>query len=184
MVGTANAKIIFTKALFIQYEQILLDKNFRQYIETIMVSRKILGMGGSKNTDTKNIWTSCQFWFNQYRLFRFQQTIWLIRNIFGLWQKRQTHKNLWQLQRWISVKIYRICKADKLYWNIQPDKWKIYYMGNLTQKHLLYKQFVAWTCNGCSTAPLTNYINNLVYQELIDENKYDSDKSNERIYFT
>ena len=55
MVGTANAKIIFTKALFIQYEQILLDKNFRQYIETIMVSRKILGMGGSKNTDTKNI---------------------------------------------------------------------------------------------------------------------------------
>ena len=57
-------------------------------------------------------------------------------------------------------------------------------MGNLTQKHLLYKQFVAWTWNGCSTAPLTNYINNLVYQELIDENKYDSDKSNERIYFT
>ena len=39
--GTAipvpDAKIIFTKAPYIQYEQILLDKSFRQYLETIMV---------------------------------------------------------------------------------------------------------------------------------------------------
>ena len=37
-----DAKVIFTKAPYIQYEQILLDKNFRQYLETIMVSQKIL----------------------------------------------------------------------------------------------------------------------------------------------
>ena len=37
------APIIFTKAPFIQYEQILLDKNFTQYLET-MVSEKILRM--------------------------------------------------------------------------------------------------------------------------------------------
>ena len=30
-----SAKIIFTRAPFIQYKQILLDKNFRQYLETI-----------------------------------------------------------------------------------------------------------------------------------------------------
>ena len=35
-----DAKIVFTKAPFIQYEQLLLDKNFRQYLETIMVSEK------------------------------------------------------------------------------------------------------------------------------------------------
>ena len=50
--GTAipvpDAKIIFTKAPYIQYEQILLDKSFRQYLETIMVSKKILGMGTQK----------------------------------------------------------------------------------------------------------------------------------------
>ena len=39
---TPDAEIIFTKAPFIQYEQILLDKNFRQYLETIMVSKRIL----------------------------------------------------------------------------------------------------------------------------------------------
>ena len=43
-----DAKIIFTRAQFIQYEQILLDKNFRQHLETIMVSKKILRMGAQK----------------------------------------------------------------------------------------------------------------------------------------
>ena len=33
-----DAKIIFTKGPLIQYEQILIDKNFRQYLETTMVS--------------------------------------------------------------------------------------------------------------------------------------------------
>ena len=41
-------KIIFTKAPYIQYEQILLDKNFRQYLETIMISKKIIRMGTQK----------------------------------------------------------------------------------------------------------------------------------------
>ena len=46
-VGTA-IQIIFKKAPYIQYEQILLDKNFRQYLETVMVSKKILRMGTQK----------------------------------------------------------------------------------------------------------------------------------------
>ena len=47
-IPTADAQIIFTKTAFIQYEQILLDKNFRQHLETIMVSKKILRMGTQK----------------------------------------------------------------------------------------------------------------------------------------
>ena len=35
-----DPEIIFTKAPFIPYEQLLLDKNFRQYLETIMVPKK------------------------------------------------------------------------------------------------------------------------------------------------
>ena len=45
---TPDVKIIFTKTPYIQYEQILLDKNFRQYLETIMVSKKIIRMGTQK----------------------------------------------------------------------------------------------------------------------------------------
>ena len=47
-VPSPDAKIIFTKATFIQYEQILQDKNFRQYLERIMVSKKILRIGVQK----------------------------------------------------------------------------------------------------------------------------------------
>ena len=50
-----DAEITFTKAPFIQYEQILLDKNFRQHLETIMVSKKNNENGSTKNTHTKNI---------------------------------------------------------------------------------------------------------------------------------
>ena len=46
----------------------------------------------------------------------------------------------------------------------------------------MYKQFVAWNCNGCSTAPLTDCINNPVYQELIDENDYNGVCGIERVY--
>ena len=40
VIGAPDAKIIFTKAPFLQYEQFLLDKNFRQYLGKIMVSKK------------------------------------------------------------------------------------------------------------------------------------------------
>ena len=52
-IPSADAQIIFTKAPFIQYEQILLDKNLREYLERIMVSKKILRMGAQKNTYKK-----------------------------------------------------------------------------------------------------------------------------------
>ena len=46
--GMPDAQIIFLKAPFIQYEQILLSKNFKQYLETIMLSSKVLRMGIQK----------------------------------------------------------------------------------------------------------------------------------------
>lgn len=55
---------------------------------------------------------------------------------------------------------------------------KKYDVDNLTQRYLLYKQFVAWSCNGSSVAPLTDYINNPIYQKLIDENNYFEKESN------
>ena len=47
-IANPDAQIIFTKAPFVKYEQILLDKNFRQHLETIMVSKKVLRMGAQK----------------------------------------------------------------------------------------------------------------------------------------
>ena len=52
----------------------------------------------------------------------------------------------------------------------------------MTQRYLLYKQFVAWNCNGSSIAPLTEYMNNPIFQELPDEDTYFSAKNDERVY--
>ena len=52
----------------------------------------------------------------------------------------------------------------------------------MTQRHLLWKQFVAGHCNGSRGAPIVDYINNPIFQELPDEDEYYSEKSDERIY--
>ena len=45
--------------------------------------------------------------------------------------------------------------------------------SNNTQKHMLWMQYVAWHCNGYSRAPVSDYINNPVFQELfLHESKY------------
>ena len=59
---------------------------------------------------------------------------------------------------------------------------KKYDVDNLTQRHLLYKQFVAWSCGGWTVAPLSDYINNLVFQELPSEDEYFVVRSDERMY--
>ena len=47
-IGMPNAQIILTKSPFIQYEQFLLVKNFRQYLKTILFSSKVLRIGIQK----------------------------------------------------------------------------------------------------------------------------------------
>ena len=53
---------------------------------------------------------------------------------------------------------------------------------SLTQKHLFCKQFIAWSCNGSSVAPLIDCMNNKIYQELIEEDNNFDVRSNERLY--
>ena len=43
-------------------------------------------------------------------------------------------------------------------------------------KNLLYKIFVAHACDGCSSAPLTQYKNNDIYRDLIEEYDYFDEK--------
>ena len=48
-------------------------------------------------------------------------------------------------------------------------------------KYLLHRQFVAWVCNGCSIAPLTDYSNNEMHRELPKQKEYFS-SSDEKLY--
>ena len=57
-----------------------------------------------------------------------------------------------------------------------------YNTSNDLQKHLLYKQFVGWHTNGCSTAPLTDFASHPIAQELKDKTDYYGDDSDEKVY--
>ena len=49
-------------------------------------------------------------------------------------------------------------------------------------KNILYKMFIAKQCNGRSTAPLTQYKNNEIYQEITAEDEYATNDLDDRIW--
>ena len=57
----------------------------------------------------------------------------------------------------------------------------VYDIDNKDNKHWLYAMFVAFTCDGCSTIPLTKYANNEIYQELPKEQNYFTN-TDEKLY--
>ena len=77
------------------------------------------------------------------------------------------------------IKTLKLTSFTELYSLTNKKK---YDTDNLTQQHLLYKQFLAWSCNGSSVAPVSDYVDNPIFQELPDQERYFSAKSDERIY--
>ena len=52
-----------------------------------------------------------------------------------------------------KIKSVKLTNFTKIYSLINEKKYDI---DNLAQRYLLFKQFVAWSCNGSSFAPLTD----------------------------
>ena len=53
---------------------------------------------------------------------------------------------------------------------------------NHDEKTMLYKMFVAYNCNSCSTAPLTQYKSNPIHQNITPEEEYSANTRDDRIY--
>ena len=47
--------------------------------------------------------------------------------------------------------------------------------------NILYKMLVTKACNGCSTAPLTQYKNNEIYQEVTEQGDFATNDTDDRI---
>ena len=163
-----DAQIIFTKAPFVQYEQILLDKNFRQHLETIMFSKKILRMGAQKTPiqktyEIKKGSDSLNIEF----LGANRQFHWIEIPIVP--EKSDKHKTIYDsYNREMAEQLIKSLKLTNFTELYSLANEKNYDTDNLTQQHLLYKQFLAWSCNGSSVAPVSDYINNPIFQELPD----------------
>ena len=181
VIPEVDAEIIFTRTPLVQYEQILLDKNFRQHLET-MVSKKILRMGAQKIP----IQETCEIQkgldpLNVEFLGANRQFNWIeISIVPDKSDKDTTIYNSYNREMAAQlIKSLRLSNFIEIYSLTDEKK---YSTDNLTQRYLLYKQFVAWNCNGSSVVPLSEYMDHPIYQELPDENTYYSAKSDERVY--
>ena len=47
---------------------------------------------------------------------------------------------------------------------------------------MFWKQLVAWNCNGYSAAPISDYINNPIFQELPLEKDYFDEDQDKKVY--
>ena len=172
-------EILFTRAPFVQYEQILLDKNLRQHLETIMVSKIIIRMGAQKTPiqKTYEIKQGSDS-LNVELLGANRQFDWI--EILIVNDKSDKHTSTYDsYNRELAaqnIKSLRLSNFTEIYSLTNEKKYNI---DNLTQKHLLYKQFVAWNCNGSSVAPLVDYMDNPIYRELPNEDEYHSLNINE-----
>ena len=172
VIGAPDAKMIFTKAPFLQYQQFLLDKSFRQYIETIMILKKIVRMKIQKAPMQKKCKMSAGSqsinvdFFGANRQFDWTE-------ILLVYDKSDKHTTIYDSYNVeLASKIIKLVALENFTEAYALTNQKKYDINNNVQKHLLYKQFVAWHCNGCSIALLTDYIQNPIYQELPTEKEY------------
>ena len=75
-----------------------------------------------------------------------------------------------------SVKFVNASKAYSLTGKLSYD------VNNKDEKYQLYKMFFAYQCNGATFAPLTDYKNNNIYQDMTDEYSYHDQTKDDRIY--
>ena len=75
-----------------------------------------------------------------------------------------------------SVKFVNASKAYSLTGKLSYD------INNRDEKYEMYKMFVAYNCNGATFAPLTEYKNNPVYQDMTNEFEYRGNDKDDRIY--
>ena len=166
-IGAADAQIVFVRAPYLQHEQILLTRNFRQYLEIIMPSSKVLRMGIQKTPYQKTY--KLQAGSQEFIVdFKGCDRQFDSLEIPLLYNKNDKHLTIYDS--------YSVECAARLVKNIELlNIWDAYRATNMmtfdisngTQKHLLWRQYVAWHCNSYTAAPVSDYINNPVFQELL-----------------
>ena len=165
-------------APFIQYEQIRLND---MYLKTILISKKVFEMGIQKTLYQKlfELAVGVQNYTVNF-VAATRQFDWLEISIVS--DKSGKHNTIYN--------IYNHKLAGHIIQNVEIENMtNTYSIANklkssvsyATEKYMLYMQFVAWNCNGCSIAPLMDCANNPIFQELTSEKDY-FDTADERSY--
>ena len=178
----SDAQIIFHDTPYISYPQITLDDNLLAYFNAILRSRSALRIGVilltyqqsfEINTGTHSLN------FNFCGLHK--QIEWLeISFIFDKSNQHQTVYHRYDVE--LAAKYVQLFALENASATYSLTGELEYNISNEDNEHWLYRMFVAYYCEGCSTAQLTQYNNNEIKQELAKEKDCFRDNSDERLY--
>ena len=151
---TPDVQIVLLKAPMIQYEQLTLDTNFRQYLETILFSAKVLRMGVQKTPYQKfyELQTGSQDFTVDFQGAN-RQFDWIeISLVYDKSDKHLTAHDSYNAECASKfIKSLEFANISDQHSSTNTLKFDI---CNDLQKHLVWKQYLAWCTNGCSTAPV------------------------------
>ena len=144
-------------------------KDYRQYLEGILVSPKVLRMGVQKTPylKTYEIQTGMQDFtvdvIGANRQFNWTE----ISLVYNKSDKHLTIYNSYNAE--CAARLTKSLELANISEEYIPLNTLRLNTSNDLEKHLLYKQFLAWDTSGCSVAPVIDLIVNPTAQELPDE---------------
>ena len=177
-----DASIEFFDRPYIAYQEIILTPTWESYLKDILKDQDGVRMGVLPNPyqQTFEVAAGAQTVSVDFQGAS-RDINWL--KISLIYDKSVNHETVYDsyglelAARFIeSVKFVNASKAYSLTGKLSYD------INNKDEKWLMYKMFVAYICNGATFAPLTEYKNNPVYQEMTDEYLYRSNTKDDRIY--
>ena len=177
-----DASIEFYDRPYIDYQEIILTPTWESYLKDILKDQQGVRMGVLPNPHQQTFevaagaqTVSVDFqgasrdinWLEISLLYDKSYSIETVYDSYGLELAARLIE---------SIKFVNASKAYSLTGKLSYD------INNKDEKYLMYKMFVAYVCNGATYAPLTEYKNNPVYQDMTDEYSYRSASKDDRIY--
>ena len=167
---------------YISYQEINLTKSADIYFNGILRSETALRQGALPspyqqffeiNTGTQTY--TCTFKGAQRQFDWFE--------IFVVYDKSFQHRTIYDSYDLELVsKIIQTIKFENTSTTYSLTGKLSFDMEKEDDKNILYKMLVAKACDGCSTAPLTQYKNNEIYQEKTEKDRFSDNDTNDRIY--
>ena len=177
-----DASIEFIDRPYIEYQEIILTPTWETYLKDILKEQQGVRMGVLPNPyqQTFEVAVGAQSISVDFQGAS-RDINWLELSL--IYDKSYSHETVYDsygvelaAQQIESVKFVNASKAYSLTGKLSYD------INNKDEKFLLYKMFVAYVCNGATHAPLSDYKNNPIYQDMTNEYDYRPTSRDDRVY--
>ena len=178
---TVDAKIILKSTPYLLYTQFKLDTNFRNYLETALVSESKLRTGIQKTPYQKSYELIAGA---QSRTINFNNALKQLSflEISLVYDRSDKHLSIYDSYNAevasTQIKSIKLQNASNTYSEFNTVKFDL---EDEEDRYTLYNAFVAFVTEGSSIVAESEYMNNEVRQELPNRNTYFTD-SDERVY--